>query len=174
MKENCVKMQEISIGLQRLNPSGLACKENIHGGSFRTRKSTLAFGICGEGETCTVGELANFHQTLTPLPRLSWVNSGELWQRMRAKDVTRAAPEAELRMRHSSVLPSMRTILLDWMMEVCEEYKLHRETYFLSVDMYDRFMEARTGVQKEQLQLIGITCLFIASKIEVSVCVRVY
>lgn len=118
MKENCVKMQEISIGLQRLNPSGLACKENIHGGSFRTRKSTLAFGICGEGETCTVGELANFHQTLTPLPRLSWVNSGELWQRMRAKDVTRAAPEAELRMRHSSVLPSMRTILLDWMMEV--------------------------------------------------------
>lgn len=118
MKENCVKMQEISIGLQRLNPSGLACKENIHGGSFRTRKSTLAFGICGEGETCTVGESANFHQTLTPLPRLSWVNSGELWQRMRAKDVTRAAPEAELRMRHSSVLPSMRTILLDWMMEV--------------------------------------------------------
>lgn len=54
--------------------------------------------------------------------------------------------------------------------QVCEEYKLHRETYFLSVDMYDRFMEARTGVQKEQLQLIGITCLFIASKIEVSVC----
>jgi len=54
--------------------------------------------------------------------------------------------------------------------QVCEEYRLHRETYFLSVDMYDRFMEARTGVQKEQLQLIGITCLFIASKIEVSVC----
>ena len=51
---------------------------------------------------------------------------------------------------------------------MCEEYKLHRETYFLSVDMYDRFMEARTGVQNEQLQLIGITCLFIASKIEVS------
>ena len=36
------------------------------------------------------------------------------------------------------------------------------------MDMYDRFMDTDTGVQKEQLQLIGITCLFIASKIEVS------
>ena len=52
--------------------------------------------------------------------------------------------------------------------QVCEEYKLHRETFYLSVDMYDRFMDLHTGVQKEQLQLIGITCLFIASKIEVS------
>jgi len=133
-------MQEISIGLQRLNPSGLACKENIHGGSFRTRKSVappLAFGICGEGETFTVGELANFHQTLTPLPRLSWVNSGELWQRMRAKDVTRAAPEAELRMRHSSVLPSMRTILLDWMMEVqvCSGGWGHRGSCLFSCEL---------------------------------------
>ena len=51
--------------------------------------------------------------------------------------------------------------------QVCEEYKLHRETYYLSVDMYDRFMDTQTGIQKEQLQLIGVTCLFIASKIEV-------
>ena len=52
--------------------------------------------------------------------------------------------------------------------QVCEEYKLHRETFYLSVDMYDRFMDTHTRVQKEELQLIGITCLFIASKIEVS------
>ena len=51
--------------------------------------------------------------------------------------------------------------------QVCEEYKLHRETYYLSVDMYDRFMDTQSGIQKEQLQLIGVTCLFIASKIEV-------
>ena len=59
-------------------------------------------------------------------------------------------------------------VCLTVLTQVCEEYKLHRETYYLSVDMYDRFMETQTGVQKEQLQLIGITCLFIASKIEVS------
>ena len=52
--------------------------------------------------------------------------------------------------------------------QVCEEYKLHRETYYLAMDMYDRFMETQHGVSKEQLQLIGVTCLFIASKIEVN------
>lgn len=126
MKENCVKMQEISIGLQRLQPMELACKENIHGaGGLRSRKPTpLAFGTSREGGNCTFGELST-HQTnypqvpSNPLPRLSWVNSGDLWQRMRAKDSTRAAPEAELRMRHPNILPNMRTILLDWIMEVC-------------------------------------------------------
>ena len=51
---------------------------------------------------------------------------------------------------------------------MCEEYKLHRETYYLAMTMYDRFMDARTNVRKEQLQLLGVTCLFIASKIEAS------
>lgn len=51
---------------------------------------------------------------------------------------------------------------------MCEEYKLHRETYYLAMNMFDRFMDTRTNVRKEQLQLLGVTCLFIASKIEVS------
>ena len=53
---------------------------------------------------------------------------------------------------------------------MCEEYKLHRETYYVAMDMYDRFMDSQTSVLKEQLQLIGVTCLFVASKIEVCVC----
>ena len=51
--------------------------------------------------------------------------------------------------------------------QVCEEYRLHRETYYLALDMYDRFMDSQINIQKEQLQLVGVTCLFIASKIEV-------
>lgn len=52
--------------------------------------------------------------------------------------------------------------------QVCEEYKLHRETYYLATDFHDRFMDSWKSIQKEHLQAIGITCLFIASKIEVS------
>lgn len=35
------------------------------------------------------------------------------------------------------------------------------------MDMFDRFMDARTNIRKEQLQLLGVTCLFISAKIEV-------
>ena len=60
--------------------------------------------------------------------------------------------------------PAFDTII---MLQVCEEYKQHRETYYLAMNIYDRYMDTSFNIQKEQLQLIGITCLFIASKIEV-------
>lgn len=53
-----------------------------------------------------------------PLPHLQWVRSADLWWTMRSKDVSKAAPEAELRLRHPEILSTMRIILLDWMMEV--------------------------------------------------------
>lgn len=67
---------------------------------------------------------------------------------------------------HPSLQPRMRAILLDWLIEVCEVYKLHRETYFLTVDYLDRYLSTKENISKNQLQLIGITCLFIASKVE--------
>lgn len=45
---------------------------------------------------------------------------------------------------------------------------LHRETFYLAQDFFDRFMLTQVAVGKNQLQLIGITSLFIASKLEVS------
>ena len=57
-------------------------------------------------------------QQLFLLPALSWTDSAALWQNMRAKDSCKPAPEADLHLRHPSILPSMRTILLDWMLEV--------------------------------------------------------
>lgn len=66
---------------------------------------------------------------------------------------------------HPGLQPRMRAILLDWLIEVCEVYKLHRETYYLTVDYLDRYLTAKQNISKNQLQLIGITCLFIASKV---------
>lgn len=51
--------------------------------------------------------------------------------------------------------------------QVSEVYKLHRETYHLAQDYFDRFMATQKNVLKSMLQLIGITCLFIAAKVEV-------
>lgn len=51
--------------------------------------------------------------------------------------------------------------------QVCEVYKLHRETFYLAQDYFDRFMATQTNVFKCTLQLIGISSLFIAAKMEV-------
>lgn len=67
--------------------------------------------------------------------------------------------------RHPTLQPRMRAILLDWLIEVCEVYKLHRETYYLAMDYIDRYLSIHQNVPKNQLQLIGITCLFIAAKV---------
>lgn len=50
-----------------------------------------------------------------------------------------------------------------------EVYSLHRQTAYLAQDYFDRFMLTQENINKDYLQLIGITALFIASKIEVSV-----
>jgi len=64
------------------------------------------------------------------------------------------------------VSPAMRTILINWLIEVAEEYKLRRETLFLAVNYVDRFIQLQPNILRNILQLVGITCLLIASKYE--------
>ena len=56
----------------------------------------------------------------------------------------------------------MRSILVDWLVEVSEEYKLHTETVFLAVNYIDRFL-SYMSVQRARLQLVGTACMFIAA-----------
>ena len=86
---------------------------------------------------------------------------------MLEKDATYAhLKRSDMLARHPNLVPSFRAILLDWLSEVSHECKFHRETYHLAVDFTDRYLTAQTGVDKLGLQLIGVTCLFIASKYE--------
>ncbi|GAB6026758.1 G1/S-specific cyclin-E1, variant 3 [Chamberlinius hualienensis] len=102
---------------------------------------------------------------LTPLPLLSWADPQDVWQIMIQKD-NDFIRDNQLFSRHPSLQARMRSILLDWIIEVCEVYRLHRETYYLAMDFLDRYLAANVNIPKQQLQLIGITCLFIAAKLE--------
>ncbi|KAL4489411.1 hypothetical protein ABPG72_002707 [Tetrahymena utriculariae] len=62
--------------------------------------------------------------------------------------------------------PTMRAILLDWMMEVSEEFGLKRETYYIAVNLVDRMFSCKHNLQIKEFQLIGVTSLHIASKLE--------
>lgn len=60
----------------------------------------------------------------------------------------------------------MRTILIDWLVEVQENFELFHETLYLSVKIVDRYLEQQE-VKKEYLQLVGATAMLIAAKFEV-------
>lgn len=101
----------------------------------------------------------------SPLPKLNWADSKEVWRVMIEKE-RHYAKDPSMLERHPSLQAKMRTILLDWLIEVCEVYKLHRETYYLAHDFIDRYLTKERDIIKHQLQLIGITALFIAAKLE--------
>lgn len=59
----------------------------------------------------------------------------------------------------------MRGILVDWLVEVAQEYKLVSETLYLTVDYLDRYLSV-VPLQRSQLQLLGVACMLLASKFE--------
>ncbi|XP_062848171.1 G1/S-specific cyclin-E2 [Trichomycterus rosablanca] len=101
----------------------------------------------------------------SPLPCLSWASSDDVWIKMLNKELKYVHDKTFME-QHPSLQPKMRAILLDWLLEVSEVYTLHRETFYLAQDLSDRFMMTQVGIGKNQLQLIGITSLFIAAKME--------
>ncbi|VDL80084.1 unnamed protein product [Nippostrongylus brasiliensis] len=74
--------------------------------------------------------------------------------------------------KHPDLAARTRSILVDWMMEVCACEKQHRETFHLAVDYVDRFLATFEGIKSHTFQLVGTSALFLASKYEVitSIC----
>lgn len=64
--------------------------------------------------------------------------------------------------RQADINHSMRTILVDWLVEVSEEYNLDTETLYLSVSYIDRFL-SQMSVVRSKLQLVGTAAMYIAS-----------
>lgn len=75
-------------------------------------------------------------------------------------------PNTQYMKWHPCLNEKMRSILLDWIMEVCREFEMQRETFHLTVNLVDRFLSCVSEVHKNRLQLVGVAALFVASKVE--------
>ena len=64
-----------------------------------------------------------------------------------------------------SINEKMRSILIDWLVEVHLKFKLFEETLFLTVNIIDRYLE-KTQTDRTKLQLVGVSSLLIACKYE--------
>ncbi|XP_019199920.1 PREDICTED: putative cyclin-A3-1 [Ipomoea nil] len=63
------------------------------------------------------------------------------------------------------ITANMRGILVDWLVEVAEEYKLLSDTLYLTIDYIDRFL-SKNPIPRQKLQLLGVSSMLIASKYE--------
>lgn len=67
--------------------------------------------------------------------------------------------------KQSDINHSMRAILIDWLVEVAEEYKLLPQTLYLTINYIDRFLSVMS-VLRGKLQLVGTACMLVATKFE--------
>jgi len=88
----------------------------------------------------------------------------DIYRYLRQSEVKRL-PKSNYMTKQPDISHSMRSILVDWLVEVAEEYKLHTETLYLAVSYIDRFL-SYMSVQRSKLQLVGTACMFIAAKYE--------
>jgi hypothetical protein len=96
----------------------------------------------------------------------SYVN--EVMSHMRQNEVKYMADPnyLETMQKSSGLAKRHRVSIVDWVVEVHRKFKtLRQETLFLAINVMDRFLSNRQ-VAKDKLQLVGATCLLIASKIE--------
>ncbi|XP_034825407.1 G2/mitotic-specific cyclin-B3 isoform X2 [Maniola hyperantus] len=75
--------------------------------------------------------------------------------------------------RMKGITSWMRALLVDWMVEVQESFELNHETLYLAVKLVDLYLSKASRSQpeadhltKEELQLLGASALFIASKFD--------
>lgn len=74
-------------------------------------------------------------------------------------------PPANYMDLQKNINEKMRSILVDWLIEVHLKFKLVPETLFLTINLIDRYL-ARRPCPRRKLQLVGVTCMLIASKYE--------
>jgi len=97
-----------------------------------------------------------------PMFASEYVN--EIYAYLRQKEVAdRVNPSYMSRQR--LINEKMRGMLINWLAEIHLKLRLLTETLFLTVNIVDKFLERR-AVTQQQVQLVGMTALLIASKCE--------
>jgi hypothetical protein len=97
-----------------------------------------------------------------PLCATEYVN--DMYEHFRSIETTKSVRPVFMESQ-PHINERMRSILVDWLVEVHLKFKLVPETLYLTVNIIDRYLE-RKEVSRPKLQLIGVTSLLIASKYE--------
>ncbi|XP_050363493.1 cyclin-A1-1-like [Argentina anserina] len=98
-------------------------------------------------------------------PQLCATFACDIYKHLRTSEVKRRPSTDYMDKIQKDINPSMRAILVDWLVEVAEEYRLVPDTLYLTVNYIDRYLSGNP-MNRQRLQLLGVACMMIASKYE--------
>lgn len=121
--------------------------------------------ICGEKSAALVQPSIVDIDSKLEDPQACTPYALDIYNYKRSTELERRPSTIYMETLQKDVTPNMRGILVDWLVEVSEEYKLVPDTLYLTVNLIDRFLSQKF-IEKQRLQLLGVTCMLIASKYE--------
>ncbi|KAI3454048.1 hypothetical protein Pfo_010711 [Paulownia fortunei] len=98
-------------------------------------------------------------------PQMCSLYAADIYYNLYATQLSRRPLVDYMEKMQQDITQGMRAILIDWLVEVSDEYKLVPDTLYLTVNLIDRFL-SENYIEKQKLQLLGVTCMLIASKYE--------
>ncbi|CAA0810615.1 Unknown protein [Striga hermonthica] len=98
-------------------------------------------------------------------PQMCSHYAADIYSAMYIRQIDRRPLADYMEKLQRDITEGMRAILIDWLVEVSEEYGLMPDTLYLTVNLIDRFL-SENYMTKQKLQLLGVTCMLIASKYE--------
>jgi hypothetical protein len=180
-KENSSNTLTQKSGKNQLTSSNTLSSSSMPFGSSSTQNNwTSMSSNSGNGHAFGNGQLS-FNAPLVeiPVPTLpvddiddadrddemqvaEYVN--EIYQYLYEKE-RKCAPGPDVLVRQKEISAKMRGILVDWLVEVHELFKLISETLYLTMHIVDKYLSSKY-VSKPKLQLVGVTAMLIACKFE--------
>lgn len=125
--------------------------------STKSRVNSSSYQFCGRANDIDLPSADE------PLEATDYVE--DMYALFRKKEKMTAVLPIYMESTQSQINEKMRAILVDWLVEVHMKFKLVPETLFLTINLIDRYLE-RSEIARPNLQLLGVSCLMIASKYE--------
>ncbi|KAM0011474.1 putative cyclin domain-containing protein [Helianthus debilis subsp. tardiflorus] len=158
-EQSIKELREITSQLKLVN--GLESKPSIALGSTLPKGETKISNKVEDGNDQTIVDIDSKHKD----PRMCSLYAAEVYNNLRVAELKWRPSVNYMKTVQRDITQEMRGILIDWLVEVCEEYRLGAETFHLTVTLIDRYL-SKMYIEKQRLQLLGITCMLIASKYE--------
>jgi len=91
----------------------------------------------------------------------------EIYEYMRMMERKHAIKDDYLEEKRFFIVPKMRAVLVEWLVEIHHQFSLCQETLYLTVSILDRYLQAEGDkIPREGIQLVGVAAMFIAAKYE--------